>query len=92
MSKRRLFDTYRATNLHHINAVDQRAKREIDLIREYRTRLIADVVTGKVDVRHLAPPPEAMEAEAEAWRDLDDEMPEEDEAGFAHGNRCGRLI
>jgi len=30
------------------------AKREIDLIREYRTRLIADVVTGKVDVRHLA--------------------------------------
>lgn len=31
------------------------AKREIDLIREYRTRLIADVVTGKVDVRGLAP-------------------------------------
>lgn len=29
-------------------------RREIDLIREYRTRLIADVVTGKVDVRHLA--------------------------------------
>jgi len=32
-----------------------RAQREIDLIREYRTRLISDVVTGKVDVRHLAP-------------------------------------
>jgi type I restriction enzyme S subunit len=31
------------------------AQREIDLIREYCTRLIADVVTGKVDVRHLAP-------------------------------------
>ena len=31
-----------------------RAQREIDLIREYRTRLIADVVTGKVDVRHVA--------------------------------------
>lgn len=29
----------------------ERAKREIDLIREYRTRLIADVVTGKIDVR-----------------------------------------
>ena len=26
---------------------------EIDLIREYRTRLIADVVTGKVDVRNI---------------------------------------
>ena len=34
-----------------------RAQREIDLVREYRTRLIADVVTGKVDVRHLAPAP-----------------------------------
>jgi type I restriction enzyme S subunit len=30
-----------------------RAKREITLIREYRTRLIADVVTGKLDVRHM---------------------------------------
>ncbi len=29
-------------------------QREIDLVREYRTRLIADVVTGKVDVRGVA--------------------------------------
>jgi len=28
-----------------------RAQREIELVREYRTRLIADVVTGKIDVR-----------------------------------------
>ena len=28
-----------------------RARRQIELMREYRTRLIADVVTGKVDVR-----------------------------------------
>lgn len=34
-----------------LNAAIRRAQREIDLIREYRTRLIADVVTGKVDVR-----------------------------------------
>ena len=33
-----------------MNATVQRAQREIDLIREYRTRLIADVVTGKLDV------------------------------------------
>ncbi|MEI7835677.1 MAG: restriction endonuclease subunit S [Planctomycetota bacterium] len=32
-----------------------RAGREVALIREYRTRLVADVVTGKLDVRHLAP-------------------------------------
>jgi type I restriction enzyme S subunit len=30
------------------------AKRGIDLLREYRTRLIADVVTGKLDVREAA--------------------------------------
>ena len=29
-------------------------RREIDLLREYRTRLIADVVTGKADVRAAA--------------------------------------
>ena len=28
-----------------------RARRQIELIKEYRTRLIADVVTGKLDVR-----------------------------------------
>lgn len=32
----------------------RRIEREIDLIREYRTRLIADVVTGKLDVRAAA--------------------------------------
>jgi type I restriction enzyme S subunit len=30
------------------------AKKEITLLREYRTRLIADVVTGKLDVREAA--------------------------------------
>jgi type I restriction enzyme S subunit len=33
-----------------------RTTREIDLIREYRAHLIADVVTGQVDVRHIAVP------------------------------------
>lgn len=32
----------------------ERSRREIDLLREYRTRLIADVVTGKLDVREAA--------------------------------------
>lgn len=30
------------------------AEREIELVRDYRTRLIADVVTGKLDVREAA--------------------------------------
>jgi len=37
-----------------LNEAIGRAKREIDLIHEYRTRLIADVVTGKLDVRQTA--------------------------------------
>jgi type I restriction enzyme, S subunit len=36
-------------------AID-RARCEIDLLREYRTRLIADVVTGKLDVRGVELP------------------------------------
>jgi type I restriction enzyme, S subunit len=39
-----------------IAATIQRAQREINLIREYRTRLIADVVTGKLDVRGVELP------------------------------------
>jgi type I restriction enzyme S subunit len=33
-----------------------RTEREISLIQEYRTRLIADVVTGKIDVRSIKVP------------------------------------
>ena len=35
-------------------AAIQRARNEIRVLREYRTRLIADVVTGKLDVREAA--------------------------------------
>ena len=37
-----------------INVAIDRARREIELLGEYRTRLIADMVTGKVDVREAA--------------------------------------
>ena len=36
------------------DAAIARARRQIDLFHEYRVRLIADVVTGKLDVRHAA--------------------------------------
>ena len=39
-----------------LNSSISNVMREIDLMREYRTRLIADVVTGKVDVRETAAP------------------------------------
>ena len=37
-----------------IDAAIGHARRQIELLREYRTRLIADVVTGKLDVREAA--------------------------------------
>ena len=50
---------------HEIDVAIEHAKRQTDLIREYRTRLIADVVTGKVDVRDIlvedVPEDEALE-------------------------------
>jgi len=36
-----------------LNETAKRAAREVGLIQEYRERLIADVVTGKLDVRHI---------------------------------------
>ena len=41
-------------NLVHASDGPEAATREIDLLNEYRTRLIADVVTGKLDVREAA--------------------------------------
>ena len=37
-----------------VDAAIARARRQIDLMQEYRTRLIADMVTGKLDVREAA--------------------------------------
>ena len=37
-----------------IEAAVARARRQIELLEEYRTRLVADVVTGKLDVRDAA--------------------------------------
>ena len=38
----------------NMDAAVDRARRRIELLQEYRTRLIADVVTGKLDVRAAA--------------------------------------
>jgi len=37
-----------------IEMATSKVQREIELLREYRSRLIADVVTGKLDVREAA--------------------------------------
>jgi type I restriction enzyme S subunit len=61
------------------DATISRLEREIDLLREYRTRLVADVVTGKLDVREAAArlPEEAVESLTESeidWLDDDTEI------------------
>lgn len=42
------------SQLASVNTTISRLSREIALLREYRTRLVADVVTGKLDVREAA--------------------------------------
>ncbi|PFQ80874.1 restriction endonuclease subunit S [Priestia megaterium] len=44
---------YIEKNIVRIDNTISYAQRQIDLITEYRDRLISDVVTGKMDVRHL---------------------------------------
>ena len=51
-----------------------RARRQIELVQEYRTRLIADVVTGKLDVR---------EAAAQLPEEADEEEPIDESIPFA---------
>jgi type I restriction enzyme S subunit len=54
-----------------VNNAISRLEHEIDLLREYRTRLVADVVTGKLDVREAAaklpeePTPDTSEEDAD---------------------------
>ena len=46
--------TYLAHETAELQTAISRLEREIELLREYRTRLISDVVTGKLDVRAAA--------------------------------------
>lgn len=50
-SERRAIIEHSRSAASEIDRVAHSAKREIGLLREYRLRLIADVVTGKLDVR-----------------------------------------
>lgn len=47
---------YAAEQTSGLETAVQRILTEVDLLREYRTRLIADVVTGKLDVRDVELP------------------------------------
>ena len=64
-----------------LNTTITRLEREIELLREYRTRLVADVVTGKLDVREAAArlPDEPMLEADHGSTGMDDDAVAEDE-------------
>jgi len=72
------------TETRELGLAISRLNREIELLREYRTRLVADVVTGKLDVREAAarlpdePAPDTAEGAAEL---SDDPETADEEAG-----------
>lgn len=71
------------TKISPLEVIISSLEREIHLLREYRTRLVADVVTGKLDVREAAArlpdeaPPEP-EADEDNGLDMDLEPADED--------------
>ena len=71
-----------ASDTASLNETAERAEREIALLREYRTRLIADVVTGKLDVREAVA---RLPQEGEVFEPLDegegDDAAEESDTG-----------
>jgi type I restriction enzyme S subunit len=74
-----------AEALRGLDSSIRMTRKEIDYLREYRTRLIADVVTGKVDVREAAARlPEEIE-DSETVDEID-ERPEGEEENGAEGS------
>ena len=63
-----------------LNTAASRASRQIELLHEYRTRLIADVVTGKLDVREAAA--ELPEVDPLAEDDLDGTIHDEENSSL----------
>ena len=51
MEEQTIITKYIDETINDIDVTAKRARRQIELMEEYRTRLIADVVTGKIDVR-----------------------------------------
>lgn len=64
-----------STETADLDRIASRLEREITLLREYRTRLVADVVTGKLDVREAAerlPAEEAIDTSEDAAEFIDE--------------------
>lgn len=69
-----------------INSTIARIEKEIELIIEYRTRLISDVVTGKVDVRSIVVDDVLENLEEDLDEELQDDESLSDEDGDENAN------
>jgi type I restriction enzyme S subunit len=67
-----------AAAIEPLSASVGRVNQEISLVREYRERLIADVITGKLDVRHVEIAAPADEPVADEDNALDEDLDLED--------------
>lgn len=70
---------YLDTEIEPLDQAIKGAQSEIDLIHDYRERLITDVVTGQVDVRNWTPGPDDI-TDDDALTVLDDENNNEEES------------
>jgi type I restriction enzyme, S subunit len=83
------FVAYLEDELRELNRAIEKINDEVELIREYRTRLISDVVTGKLDVREAAKnlpeiePLGTAESELSEEDELSDELEETEEMSNA---------
>ena len=81
LAEQRAIAAFIADSTSGLVATSSRLTREIELLREYRTRLVANVVTGKLDVREAAArlPDEMPLDSVEGGADLGDESEAVDE-------------
>ncbi|HCU30504.1 MAG TPA: hypothetical protein DIC57_08525 [Sphaerochaeta sp.] len=75
-------------NTQAVNHTIEQVMQEISLLREYRTRLIADVVTGKLDVREAAA---NLPEEAEETEPLDDSVADDELENDEMKEQAGEL-
>ena len=78
--------TYLDKALQRYETTINRLDREIELLREYRTRLVADVVTGKLDVRAAAarlPEDGALDTTGDDFQMSDETELADEESGVA---------
>ena len=84
--QKKIVDVLQGTSASIDTAIN-RARRQIELLQEYRTRLIADVVTGKLDVREAA----AGLLEVDPLADEFDALTEAPETGVMERRCCTAL-